>query len=258
MRKLTWIAVMISLLALAALAAPAGAASGGSIGVYAAAVCRDTATVSVSGTSSWATNRVRVSVYVLDDKGTYRLQREAYSDNFGSGDFGFGIVVDYSDKTIAAGKSVRVDVTLQRQAGGNFPAVATVSYYASSADQYCKGQCALTISSVDKAPANGTLTVRSHFGSYFRPEGRLHAVIPVTAGKSVFNTVVAVPCDWAVRVWYYPATGKDRTPRLLPSQYWPNDFGVTQNTLSVPYVASFAKGLPATKPLEPGDPYAPK
>lgn len=258
MRKLMWTTVMLSLLALAALATPAGAASTGRVGIYTAAVCRDTATVSVSGTSSWATNRVRVSVYVLDDKGTYKLYKEAFSDNFGSGDFGFGLVVDYSDKPIAAGKAVRLDVTLQRQAGGNFPAVDTASLYASAADQYCKDQCALTISSVDKAPANGTLTVRSHFGSYFRPEGRLHAVIPVTAGKAVFSTVVAVPCDWAVRVWYYPATGKDRTPRLLTSQYWPNDFGVTQNTLGVPYVASFAKALPATKPLEPGDPYAPK
>jgi len=250
--------VLIMVFALLAAALPAQAASAGSIGIYAAAVCKDTATVSVSGTSTWTTNRVRVRMYVLNDKNEYKLHREAFSATFGSGDFGFGLIVDYSDKPVAANKAMRLDVTLQRQSGSGFAEVMTVSQYANAADQLCKDRCALTITTGDKAPANGTITVRTHYGSYFRPEGRLHAAIPVTAGKAVFSTVVAVPCDWSVRVWYYPATGKDRTPRLLPSQYWPGEFGVSLSNPAIPYVGSFAKGLPATRPLEAGDPYAPK
>ena len=70
--------------------------------------------------------------------------------------------------------------------------------------------------------------------------------------------MVALPCNWTVRAWYYPATGKDRTPKLLPAQYWPNEFAATSQDGANPYATSFAKGLKATAPLESGDPYAPK
>ena len=55
--------------------------------------------------------------------------------------------------------------------------------------------------------------------------------------------MVALPCNWTVRAWYYPATGKDRTPRMLPAQYWPYEFAATSQDGANPYTTSFAKGL---------------
>ncbi|MFN8597666.1 MAG: hypothetical protein U0559_15970 [Anaerolineae bacterium] len=102
------------------------------------------------------------------------------------------------------------------------------------------------------------MTLRSHFGSWFRPEGRLQGALPVLAGQALNGMIVGVPCDVTMRVWYYPATGKDRTPKLLPSQYWPAEYGTAASNGSVTYATSFKLGLPATKPLEADDPYAPK
>ncbi len=215
--------------------------------------------MSVSGASTYATNRVKVSVYLRNSKGVYKIHQEAVSGNFGSGSFGLGVVVDYGRQALSSDADIRIDVQLQRQSGASFADVGAVaSTYVRVADKNCQGKCAVTISTSDKAPTKGTLTLRTHFGAWFRPEGRLYGAIPVNAGAALRMTFVGLPCDVTGRVWFYPATGKDRTPRLLPAQYWPTDFGIDSSTGAVVYTTAFAKGLPATKPLESDDAYAPK
>lgn len=256
MKKTLWALTVIGLLLV--LAGPAAAQSG-SVGIYSVAACKDTTTVAVSGKSDYATNRVKVSVYVQDAKGNYNLRAEIVSSTFGSGSFLLPITVDYSHKSVAEGTSLRIDVKLQRQSGSGFSTVSgPVSTFVAAADKYCQDKCTVTITASDRAPTKGTLTLRTHFGAWFRPEGRLYGAIPVNAGQILHATVVGVPCDAAVRVWYYPATGKDRTPKLLPAQYWPNEFAATTADGAIPYTTSFSKGLLATKPLESDDPYAPK
>jgi hypothetical protein len=230
----------------------------GSVEIYTAAACRDTATVAASGSSDWATNRIRVSVYKQDSHGNYVWLANATSDTFGSGSFTMPVVVDYSTKNVSDGASLRIDVELQHQSGGGFYTTASTSANVTAADKLCFNKCSVTIATRDKAPTKGTITLRSHFGSWFRPEGWLHAAIPVNAGQSVKTTIVGVPCDWSVRAWFYPASGLVRTPKLLLSQYWPDEFAATTADGALPYAAAFAYGLAATKPLESDDPYAPK
>ena len=242
-----------------ALVSPAAAASTGQVGVGDVFVCKDMASVSVFGTSIYATNRVRVRVFVRNSQGEYTLHARASSEDFGSGDFSLGLLVDYRAKTVADGTDIRIDAQLQRKSGGGFANLGdSVSTYTQVTDQYCRDRCAMTLSSADKIPASGVLTLRTHFGSWFRPEGRTYGTLSVNAGAVLRATFIGLPCGVTARVWYYPATGKDRTPRLLPAQYWPADFGVDSATGEVVYVTSFARGLPATRPLESDDPYAPK
>jgi hypothetical protein len=242
-----------------ALVGPAAAASTDQVSLDAVFACKNMASVSVFGTSRYAVNRVKVRVFVGDSQDEYTLRAKANSENFGSGDFSLSVLVDYSAQVVDAGASVRIDAQLQRQSAGSFVDLGSrVSVYAQVADQYCRGGCAVTINSTDKAPAKGTITLRTHFGSWFRPEGRTYGTLPVNAGAALRATFAGLPCGAIARVWYYPATGKDRTPRLLPAQYWPDDFGVDSAFGGVVYVTSFAKGLPATRPLENDDPYAPK
>jgi hypothetical protein len=257
MKKVMWVLSVIGLLL--ALAGPAAAASTSSLAIGNDFVCKDMASVMVTGSSSYATNRVRVSVYLRNDKGEYKVHQEAVSENFGSGDFSIGVVVSYTARALASGAEVRIDAQLQRQSGGNFDDLGSVvSAYAQVTDKHCLGKCAVTISTGDKAPAKGTLTLRTHFGAWFRPEGRLYGAVPVNANALLRMTFVGLPCGAVVRAWYYPATGKDRTPRMLPAQYWPTDFGVDSATGAIVYTTSFKKGLPATRPLESDDPYAPR
>lgn len=242
-----------------ALAGPAAAASTGQVGLGNIFACKDMASVSVFGASSYAVNRVKVRVFVRDSAGEYALRGKTFSGNLDRGDFSLDVIVDYSTKAAEAGADVRIDVQLQRQSGGSFVDLgSSVSAYTQVANQYCRGRCAVTVNSTDKAPAKGTITLRTHFGSWFRPEGRTYGALPVNAGKILRATFAGLPCGMTARIWYYPASGKDRTPRLLPAQYWPADFGIDSATDGVVYVTSFAKSLPATKPLESDDPYAPK
>jgi hypothetical protein len=60
-----------------------------------------------------------------------------------------------------------------------------------------------------------------------------------------------------VRAWYYPKSG-DTTPKMLPSQYWPNEFAANSLDGTNPYTTAFAKALKATHPTEPDDPFAVK
>lgn len=256
-----YVSVLILIAALVGLtASPIDAAAlSGSVGIFTTAVCKDTATVAVSGSSDWATNRVKVRIYKQDSDGNYNWFASTTSDNFGSGSFVVPVEIDYG-KAIPDGTSLRIDVELQHQGGtgGGFYIAATASTYVSVADKYCFNKCSVTITTSDRAPASGTITLRSHFGSWFRPEGWLHAAMPVNAGQALKTTIVGVPCNVTVRAWYYPSTGLNRTPKMLPSQYWPNDFAASTSDGALPYATAFVKGQAATQPLESDDPYAPK
>lgn len=259
MRRLSLSGLIIGLLL--AVVAPVSAAplAAGTVGIASTAVCKDTATVAVSGTAAYATNRVKVRLYRQNSDGSFDWFRTVNSENFGSGDFMLAMAIDYSANQVAAGRVLRIDVQLQRLRGGGFVDDGSlVSTTVAAADRSCKDKCSITISTTDRAPVKGTITLRTHFGAWFRPEGRLYGAIPVNAGTSLRDTVVGVPCGASARVWFYPATGKDRTPKLLPAQYWPNEYAATLLDGANPYATSFAKGIAATKPLESDDPYAPK
>ncbi len=247
------IAVMLALVSPAAANGPTG-----SIGIYSVAACQDTTTVAVSGTASYSDSRIKAWVYKQDSNGNWDLLTSTVTANFSSGSFLIPIVLNYFDKAVDGGTSLQVVVKLQSRSGGSYVDVGSTATTLNASDKTCQNKCSVTINTTDVAPASGVITVRSHYGSYFRPEGWLHGAMPVTAGQRAFFTVVGLPCNWGVRAWYYPATGKDRTPKMLPAQYWPNEFGATTQDGSNPYTASFAKGLKASAPLESGDPYAPK
>lgn len=251
--------MLLIVVLLLSLAAPAAAASpSGVLGIYSIAACQDTTTVAVSGTTSYATNRVKAWVYKLKSDGNWSLLASIVTSNFGSGDFLMPLVLNYFDKSVDGGTSLQVVVKLQGLSGNSFVDVSSTSTTLNASDKNCQNKCSVTISTNDKAPADGIITLRSHFGSFFRPEGWLHSAMPIKAGQRAFYAVVALPCSWTVRAWYYPATGKDRTPQLLAAQYWPYEFAATLDDGANPYTTSFAKAVKATAPLEPGDPYAPK
>jgi hypothetical protein len=236
------------------------AASGptGMIGIYSVAACQDTTTVAVSGTATPATNRVKAWIYRLNNEGDWIELASAVTDNFGSGDFLMPVVLDYFDKSVEGGRSLQVVVKLQGRNGNSWADLGSTSTIVSASDKDCQNRCSTAITTTDRAPADGVVTVRSHYGSFFRPEGRLHIAIPVKAGQALHYSVVALPCNWTVRAWYYPTTGKDRTPRLLTSQFWPYEFAATTADGANPYATNFARSIKATAPLEYGDPYAPK
>lgn len=259
MRRLSLSGLIIGLLLAAVVPVNAAPLAAGSIGIMSTAVCKDTANIAVAGTATYATNRVKVKIYAQNADGSFHLYREAASEHFGSGDYMLAVMVDYSTKPVAAERVMRIDVQLQRQSGGSFVNDSDLaSITVTAADRSCKDRCSVTISTTDRAPVKGTVTLRTHFGAWFRPEGRLYGAIPVNAGVALRNTVVGVPCGAAARVWFYPASGKDRTPKLLPAQYWPSEYAATELDGANPYTTSFAKGVAATKPLESDDPYAPK
>ncbi len=177
----------------AALAQSVPAAVSNTIGIYTATACRDTTTVTVSGSSAYATNRVRVSLLVQNSDGDYILTRQVTSSNFGSGNFWLPIVVDYHTQPVDAGTSLEIIVQLQRQSGGGFVDLGgQVTTYVTAADRYCLNQCSVTVTTSDRAPASGVVTLRSHFGSWFRPEGWLHGVVSVNAGQTLQATFADV------------------------------------------------------------------
>ena len=214
--------------------------------------------MAVSGTTTFATNRIKAWIYRLNNNGEWVLLADTVTGNFGSGDFLMPIALDYSDKAVSGGTSLQVVVKLQGRSGNSFVDVSSTSTIVSASDKDCQNRCSTMISTSDRAPADGVVTIRSHYGSFFRPEGRLHNVVPVKAGQALRYSVVALPCNWTVRAWYYPKTGKDRTPRLLTSQFWPYEFAATTQDGANPYATNFAKSVKATAPLEYSDPYAPK
>jgi len=227
--------------------------------IYSVVPCRDTTTVTVSGSSSYATNHIQASVSYLNSDGKYVLLQQTTSDSFGSGSFMIPVVLDYHTRPVDADTDLQVIVQVLRSSGNSFTDLGDPqTTYVTAADRFCFNQCSVTVSTSDRAPTSGVITLRTHFGSWFRPEGRLQGAMSVNAGQAVHLTFANVSCNAWARVWFYPATGKDRTPRMLPAQYWPSEFGTAADGASAPYATSFAKGLPATKPLESNDPFAPK
>jgi hypothetical protein len=232
-----------------------GSASGqnGAIGIHSIAACKDSTTVAVMGASSYATNHVWVRVYSKNDKGEEVLLDKAYTASFGSGRISLAIVLAYPKKPVKAGTPLRVDVQLERLSGNTWAGVGpVVSQYVAAAEKSCLGLCSVTLDTTDGAPADGTITLRSHYGSWFRPEGWLHGALPIAARRHATIAFVGIPCGWTVRAWYYPKTG-DTTPKMLPAQYWPNEFAATLADGTNPYTTSFAAGLPVTAPLEADD-----
>ena len=237
---------------------PASAAAPSwSIGIRSVAACKDSLTVAVSGSSTYSKNRLDVGVYYRE-QGNWKLLQQVFTPQFGAGPFSLAVPLQYRDNAATAGETLRVDVQLQRSSGDTYVDVGSfVTTHVVVADRDCIGKCNLTVTSSDKAPASGTITVRTHFGALFRPEGRLYGAAQASAGQPLQATFVGLPCKWAARVWYYPRTG-DKTPRLLPAQYWPNEFQVNALDISNPYTTAFARGLKATQPVEVDDPYASK
>ncbi len=228
------------------------------LGIYGISACRDTTTVTVSGTSAYATNQIVASIsYWNTDDNKYVLMQQVTSSSFGSGYFWLPLVLDYHNHPVDAGTTLQVIVQLQGLAGTGFTNLGgSITTYTNAADRLCLNQCSVSISTSDRAPVSGVVTLRSHFGSWFRPEGWLHGATYVTAGQAVQVTFADVACNAWVRVWFYPSSGADRTPRMLPSQQWPGEYGTPDVGSSAPYATSFAAGLRATKPLESDDPYA--
>ncbi len=252
------ILVAVGLLAALIGAPPASAGSAVSIGIYSIAACKDETTVVVNGSSTYSNNRLDVGVYYKNDKGQYVLLKQAYTFAFGAGSFMLAVPLAHPESGTAEGETLRVDVQLQYLSGNSYVDVGPLLIrHVTVADKYCIGKCTVTVDTADKAPASGTLTLRSHFGQWFRPEGRLHGAVPVSAGQKVRAVFVGLPCGWAVRAWYYPKSG-DKTPKMLPSQYWPNEFAANSLDGTNPYTTAFVKGLKATHPPEPDDPFITK
>ena len=257
MKKLISILIVI-VVALVAVVPASATTPIGTGGIFSVAACKDLTTVAVSGTSSWATTRIIVTIYDLNSQGNWVWLKQAISDNFGSGYFNIPVTANYHRRAVAENTTLQINVEVQHWSTSGFVDFATDTTTVTVADKNCLYKCSVTLMTSDRAPADGMITLRSHYGSWFRPEGRLHSAVPVSAGQMLRTTTVAVPCGTSVRVWYYPATGKDRTPKMLPAQYWPGEFATTSADGSIPYTTAFAQGLPATKPLESDDPYAPK
>jgi hypothetical protein len=246
--------ILVTLVAslLIALSAPAGASSG-SISVFSLAACKDIATVTAVGSSPYSNNRISAAIFYQDDQGQDVLLQHVHSSAFGAGPFSLTVLLPYTT-AMAAGTALRVDVRLQRLSGNSYMDAAWAGQYVTVADVSCLNLCSVTVNTTDKAPADGTITLRSHYGSWFRPEGWLHGAVPVNAGRQVRTTFVGLPCGWTVRAWYYPKAG-DKTPKMLPSQYWPNEYQAYMLDGTNPYTTSFANALPPTHPLEEDDPF---
>lgn len=236
---------------------PAAAASA-SISIYNTAVCKDEATVVLTGSSTYTNNRVEAYLYYKTDKGEDVLLAQSASTAFGAGPFMLALTLPYTAYA-QENEVLRLDVKLRKLStdGKVYETVSKTSQNVTVADKYCHGKCSVTVDTIDKTPASGTLTLRSHFGEWFRPEGRLQGALPVAAGQKVRAVFVGVTCNWPVRAWYYPRSG-DKTPLMLPAQYWPNEFQANLLDGTNPYTTAFAKSLKSTRPLESDDPFVTK
>ena len=179
--------LLLTVVLLVSTVAPASASGPtGTMGIYSVAACQDTTTVAVSGTASAATNRIKAWLYKQNDKGEWIQLGNTVTGNFNSGDFMMPLVLDYFGNSVEGGTPLQVVVKLQSQSGSSFVDVSSTSTIVNASDKSCQNKCSLTISTSDRAPANGVITVRSHYGSFFRPEGWLHSAVPVKAGQRAF------------------------------------------------------------------------
>ncbi len=120
MRRFSLSSLIIGLLLAMVVPVSAAPLAAGTVGIASLAVCKDTATVVVAGTATYATNRVKVKLYKQNTKGAFEWFRTVNSENFGSGDFMLALQIDYSTNQVAAGRLMRVDVQLQRLSGSSF------------------------------------------------------------------------------------------------------------------------------------------
>ena len=224
------------------------------VGIYSVAACKDSSMVAVLGYSAYANNRVVADIYYKDGDGNTVSLKHVETAPFGTGRFSLAIPMHYVARPVPAGTPLQVEVNLQRLSHYTYVTVATATQHVTVADQGCFDLCSITLDTLDHAPAGGTVALRSHYGTWFRPEGWLHGAMPVQAGQRLRVTFVGLPCDLSVRAWYYPKNG-DPTPLLLPAQYWPHEYQVNEADGTNPYVTQFAAGLPATEPLEKDDPF---
>jgi len=225
------------------------------VGIYSVAACKDSSMVAVIGTSAYANNRIVADIYYQDGKGNRVSLKHVETAPFGTGRFSMALPMHYVTRPVPAGTPLWVAVKLQRSSHHTYVTVATATQHVTAADQGCFDLCSVTLDTLDRAPAGGTLALRSHYGAWFRPEGWLHGAMPVQAGQRLRVTFVGLPCDVNVRAWYYPNSGADPTPLMLPAQHWPHEYQVNEADGTHPYVTTFAAGLPATEPLEVDDPF---
>src|SRR5512144_1005189 len=113
--------ILLAIVMLVTLASPVAAAGPtGLIGIYSVAACQDTTTVTVSGTASSATNRIKGWLYKQNDKGEWlQLGSTVVTGNFNSGSFAMPLVFDYFGKSVDGGTPLQVVVKLQSQSGGS-------------------------------------------------------------------------------------------------------------------------------------------
>jgi len=130
--------------------------------------------VFVFGKASYATNRVKVRVFVRNSEGEYTQRAQTISEEFGSGDFSLGSIVGTHQGRTDTGADIRIDAQLQRQSGSHFANLgSSVSVYPPVIDKYCRGRCAVTVSSTDKARPRATITLAHAFRFMVSP-GRPH------------------------------------------------------------------------------------
>lgn len=216
--------------------------------------CRDSTSFIVTVYSPYYNNVLDVAIYYEKDDEDKLLQ-ELTTSAFSVGESRLMITLAYPEDKVKAGRPLRIEVQLKRSVAQGYENVGgLVLYHTNAADQKCIGSCILTLFSSDLAPADGNITIRTRYGSWFRPEGILLQAMPITEGTQLDTTFPGMRCGWTVRVWYYPSTG-DTTPKMLPSQYWPGEYLVDGNSVSISYATAFAAALPATAPLEEDDPF---
>lgn len=253
--KIKHFVIILALLATLAGAVSVSADDTGWVSINNVVACKDNATVSVTAYGTYKKNKVRAEIFYIDSNGKDHSLAKVATPDFGVGESRMMISLPY-DTRVNAYTNIRLEVQLKGGDGSTYVDVGPeIVYYTQAADKNCDGLCSVIVDIRDAAPADGTVTLRSRFGSWFRPEGALIGAQPVTAGDTAVLSYIGVQCDWTVRAWYYPKTG-DTTPKMLPSQYWPSDFQANGLNVSNPYVTYFANGLPATKPLEEDDPFA--
>jgi hypothetical protein len=253
-RRFAWGLLVVLVVSWMGVLPAAADGSSTTVGIYSVAACKDSSMVAVVGTSAYANNRIVADIYYQDGDGNMVSLKHVESAPFGTGRFSMAIPMHYVKRAVSAGTLLRVEVKLQRLSHHTYVTVATAAQHVTAADQGCFDLCSLTLDTLDRAPAGGTVALRSHYGAWFRPEGWLHGAMPVQAGQPLRVTFVGLPCDLSVRAWYYPNSG-DPTPLMLPAQYWPYEYQVNEADGTNPYVTTFAGGLPATEPLEKDDPF---
>ena len=129
--------LLLTVVLLVSTVAPASASGPtGTVGIYSVAACQDTTTVTVSGTASAATNRIKGWLYKQNDKGEWiQLGNTVVTGNFNSGDFIMPLVFDYFGNSVEGGTPLQVVVKLQSQSGSSLVDVSSTSTIVNASDK---------------------------------------------------------------------------------------------------------------------------